>query len=73
MTGAVDLTQLGVSGTIVALLLIAVKVLWGKYQTALEQGRADIERVLPALLAATTAMTEVAQVANRMADRERGR
>ncbi len=71
MTG-VDFTQLGVSGITVALLLFAVKVLWGKYQAALEQNRADIERVLPALLAATTAMTEVARVANRMADRERG-
>lgn len=67
-----DLTQLGVSGIIVALLLIAVKVVWDKYQDSLRQNREDIEQVLPALQSATSAMTEFARIANRLADRERG-
>lgn len=67
-----DLTQLGVSGIIVALLLIAVKVLWDKYQDALAQNRQDQEAVLPALQSATAAMTEFVKIANRLADRERG-
>ncbi len=71
-TSGPDLTQLGVSGIIVALLLVAVKVLWGKYQEALTQNRADQEQVLPALQSMTLAMTEFVRVANRLADRERG-
>ncbi len=70
---APDLTQLGVSGIIVTFMGIVIVVIWGKYQESIKQNRADIEQVIPALLAATQAMTEVAQVANRMADRERGR
>ncbi len=69
---SVDLTQLGVSGVVAVLLLIAVKVLWDKYQESLRQNREDREAVLPALQSMTTAMTEFVRVANRLADRERG-
>lgn len=65
-------TQLGVAGIIVVLLLIAVRVIWEKYQEALQQNRDDQEQVLPALQSATSAMVEFARIANRMADRERG-
>lgn len=68
----VDFTQLGVSGVVAVLLIVAVKVLWDKYQEALAQNREDQEAVLPALQSMTVAMTEFVRVANRMADRERG-
>ena len=73
MNGGIDLTQLGVSGVIVALLIVAVIALWSKYQDALERNHADQAQTLPALLAASTAMTEVTRLANRLEERERDR
>lgn len=72
MTTPLDPTILGVSGFAVALCLIIIKVLWEKLQEEIKLNRANTEKVIPALLAATHAMTEVAVISNRMAERERG-
>jgi hypothetical protein len=71
VNGGVDFTQLGVAGIVAVLLLGALAVVWGKYQGALEQNRADQAQILPALIAASSAMTEVTRLANRLEDRER--
>lgn len=64
-----DFTQLGVSGVIVAMLLIAVKVLWTDNKELREQARADQQTVLPVLTAASTAIEASQQLSQQLIDR----
>lgn len=61
----INVTQLGVSGVVVVLLLIALKVVWDKYQGVLEERGA----VLLALQRATDAMADFARTAAVLLDR----
>lgn len=49
--------QLGVSGVIVALCLIAIKVLWSALQTERAKRDGDQQAMLPALTQATAAVS----------------
>jgi hypothetical protein len=57
-----SVAQLGVSGVIVALLIIAIKVVWTKYQDALAAKDAITATVLP-LLQQTQAAVEASTLA----------
>lgn len=50
------LTQLGVSGVVVIILLAFIKVLWEKYQAVLKQNHDDQAAMLPTLRDATNVL-----------------
>lgn len=68
-----DVTQLGVAGVVVAILLAFLKVLWEDNKALRRQAREDQERVLPALAEASNAMAEFARVAELLRDDARSR
>lgn len=72
-SGGLDLTQLGVAGTLVTVLMADRFLIWTKYQAALKLVQDNQDKAWPALIAATQAMSEVAKVSNRLENRERGR
>ena len=58
-----DFTQLGVAGIVCLLLTVAVVVLWNDNKELRKQARDDQQAILPALTAATSAMTEFTRAA----------
>lgn len=64
--GDQSLTQLGVSGIVVALLIVGIKVVWDKYQSALAAKDAITAAVLPVLQQANSALAEAAKATERL-------
>lgn len=64
--GDPSLAQLGISGIVVALLLVAIKIVWDKYQAALAAKDAITAAVLPVLQQANAALAEAAKATERL-------
>lgn len=61
-----NLASYGGLGVLVAVLLTAVKVMWGEIQELRKQAREDQERVLPVLTAALSAIEASKQASQQL-------
>lgn len=69
MTDAGQVTQLGVSGVIVVILLYIVKELWSDNRALRKQNHDDLSAVVPVLTAVSGQLTEFIRIATRLLER----
>lgn len=66
MNEPLAITQLGVSGVVVVILIVIVRTLWQDVQQLRKESREDQAEILPALTQATAALAQAALAIDRV-------